>query len=190
MSAGVFEDLEAAGYQVSSVAELRNSGFRYREAVPVLLRWLPRVATESEREEIVRALSVPWAQEALGPLIAQFSAEPVPASPQGELVRWAVGNALEVLWDDRHFDELATLARDARLGTARQMLVLGLGKSKRREAVDVLVGLLDDPDVDGHAVKALGKLRAPASRSALLGKVNDKRAWVRKEAQRALAALG
>lgn len=93
---GVLEDLESVGYPVSSVAELRNSGVRYREAVPVLLRWLAKVATDSEREEIVRTLSVPWAKEALGPLISQFAAEPIPSSPQGELVRWAVGNALEV----------------------------------------------------------------------------------------------
>jgi HEAT repeat protein len=87
------------------------------------------------------------------------------------------------------FDELVGLARDRRHGKARQMVVLGLGKSKRPEAVDVLLGLVNDPDVDGHAVKVLGKLKAPAARAALEGKLGDGRAWVRSEARKALATL-
>jgi hypothetical protein len=68
---------------------------------------------------------------------------------------WTIGGALEVLADDSSFDELAELARDRRYGMARQMIVLGLGRSKRPEAVEVLVGLVDDPEVEGQPVKAL-----------------------------------
>lgn len=100
-----------------------------------------------------------------------------------------MGNALEVLADDSVFEELADLARDRAYGKARQMVVLGLGKSKRPEAVSVLLGLMDDDDVDGHAVKALGKLKAPAARGAFESKLDDKRAWVRQEARKALAKL-
>jgi HEAT repeat protein len=78
------------------------------------------------------------------------------------------------------FAELAALAQDRRYGKARQMIVLGLGRSKRPEAVELLVGLVDDPDVDGHAVKALGRLRAAAAREVLESKCDDKRAWVRR----------
>jgi HEAT repeat protein len=104
-------------------------------------------------------------------------------------LRWTVGNALDVLADDSVFDELAALARDRRYGKARQMIVLGLGKSKRPEVVEVLLSLVDDPDVDGHAVKALGKLKAPAARAVLERKLDDDRAWVRGEARKALAKL-
>jgi HEAT repeat protein len=104
-------------------------------------------------------------------------------------LRWTIGNALDVLADDSSFDDFVELVRDRRYGKARQMVVLGLGKSKRPEAVDVLLGLVDDPDVDGHAVKALGKLKAPSARTALQAKLDDKRAWVRAEARKALAKL-
>lgn len=53
----------------------------------------------------------------------------------------------------------------------------------------MLVGLVDDPEVDGQAVKALGRLKAPAGRAALERKRDDKRAWVRREARRALERL-
>ncbi len=114
----------------------------------------------------------------------------MPADPKGELLRWAVGNALWVLWDDTRFDELVDLAQDPRFGKAREMIVLGAGKSKRPEAVDVLVALLDDPVVNGHAAKAFGKTPAPPrARPGLERLAADRRSWVRKEARRALEQM-
>ena len=143
-------DLASAGYQVGTVSELRTSGTSYRDAIPVLMKWLPRTESSKEKEQIVRALSVPWARTAaLGPLIEEFRASPVPGDPQHELLRWAVGNGIEVLWDDAWFGELVALARDERFGKAREMVVLGLGRSKRSEAGAVLIELLGDPVVNG-----------------------------------------
>lgn len=188
--AGLLEELAHVGYPVGSVAELRSSGTRYRAAVPVLLRWLDRSDDIFEKEEIVRALSVPWGRdEALDPLIEAFRVTPRGGQSE-ELLRWAIGNALEVMWDDSRFDELVALARDGSFGKAREMVVLGLGRSKKPEAGDVLIELLEDPVVNGHAVKALRKLKVPAARPGLERMLGDERAWVRKEAQRALAALG
>lgn len=186
----ILSELAGIGLSVRSLADLRHSGLRYREAVPVLLRWLGRVSDRRVTEEVVRALSVPWAKPvAVEPLIEQFRQVDLAVDPSGTGLRWAIGNALEVLFDDASFDELAELAADRGYGKARQMVVLGLGKSKRPEAVGVLLGLVDDPDVDGHAVKALGKLKAPAARVALEGKLDDRRAWVRNAARTALAKL-
>lgn len=189
MTVGLLKELADVGYPVESVADLRSSGTRYRTAVPVLLRWLDRSQDAFEKEEIVRALSVPWARgEALDPLIEAFWSTPR-GGQSDELLRWAIGNALEVLWDDSRFDELVVLGRDESFGKAREMVVLGLGQSKRPEAGEVLIGLLSDPVVSGHAVKALRKLKVPEARTGLERMLGDERAWVRKEAQRALAAL-
>jgi len=186
----ILEDLGAVGFASRSLADLRHSGARYREAIPVLLDWLPRVTDVKVKGEVVRVLSVPWAKPAATePLIDEFRRLDVSADPTGTGLRWTIGNALEVLFADANFEAFAELARDERYGKARQMVVLGLGKSKRPEAVDVLLGLVGDPDVDGHAVKALGKLKAPESRPALESKLADSRAWVRSEARKALAKL-
>jgi hypothetical protein len=186
----VLRELGAVGFASRSLADLRHSGVRYREAIPVLLDWLPRVTNVKAKGEIVRALSVPWAKPvATEPLIDEFRRLDVSADPTGTGLRWTIGNALEVLFADANFEAFTELARDERYGKARQMVVLGLGKSKRPEAVDVLLGFIGDPDVDGHAVKALGKLKAPESRPALESKLADSRAWVRSEARKALAKL-
>ena len=70
------------------------------------------------------------------------------------------------------------------------MVALGLGRSKRHEAGQVLIELLEDPVVSGHAVEALTKLRVPEARPGLERMTADNRAWVRRAARRALAKLG
>ncbi|WP_133412093.1 HEAT repeat domain-containing protein [Vallicoccus soli] len=166
----------------------------YEEAIPVLLAWLPRTTDLGQREEIVRCLTVRWARsDALGPLLREFETLPLaPATARTENLRWAVGNALEVLWDDARYSDLVRLANDERFGAAREMLVLGFARSKHPSAADDLVTLLDDPVVDGHAVAALRKRRAappPEALPALERLRGDRRAWVRKEAARVLGRL-
>jgi HEAT repeat protein len=187
----LFRRLAEAGYPVGSVYELGRSGERYREALPVLLEALREEGDLRKKEWLVHALTRRWARrEAAGPLIEEFKALPLGSGdPMEFYARWAVGSALEAMWDDSRFDELAALARDRRCGESRQMVVLGLGKSRRPEAVDVLLGELDDPDVDGHAVSALAKRPVPRARPALEGMADDPRPWVRKAARRGLAKL-
>lgn len=184
-------ELAEVGFPVASLTELRTSGARYRAAVPVLLRWLPTVSDRQAKEDLVRALSVPWARPvAARPLIDEFERVDERVDPTGTGLRWAIGNALSIVADDSVFDDLVRLVEDQSFGKARQMVVVGLGRSKRPEAVSVLIGLLDDEDVSGHAVKALAKLGADEARPALERMVNDPRAWVRNEAKRALSRLG
>lgn len=180
--------LRELGYSFGSLAELRTSRLKYGDAVPILLSGLEDSTDQKLKAEIVRALSVPWAKPAAtGPLIEQFRSV---EDESGMGLRWTVGNALEVVWDDSLFDELVQLAHDRSFGKAREMVVLGIGRSRRAEALEVLIELLDDPVVSGHAVKALRKLKAPEARPYLERMLRDDRGWVRKEAQRALASLG
>jgi hypothetical protein len=185
--ASVVEDLRSVGFDFASVSDLRTSGVKYRDAVPLLVQWLPRLEELRDREEVVRALSVPWARpSATRPLLAEFWRAVEREEPG---LAWAVGNALEVVADDSVFEELVELVRDRRLGISRQMVVLGLGKSKRPEVVEVLVGLLDDEEVSGHAVMALGKLRAATARNSVIPFLTDRRSWVRKEAKKSLERM-
>lgn len=179
--------LASAGYLYPSMAALRTSGVRYGDAIPILLSSLEHTMDRKLKTEIVRALSVPWAgPDAATALIDEFR---IADDETGLGLRWTIGNALEIVWDDQYFDELVNLARDVQFGRAREMVVLGFRKSSRPEAVNILIELLRDADVSGHAVKALRKLRAPAAKQGLRTMLNDERAWVRKEARAALDSL-
>lgn len=152
-----------------------------------VLKWLPRIDNLDVKEDIVRALSVPWAKSIAAPvLIAEFY------KLQNESnigIKWTIANALSVVADDLVFMEIVDLVRDHRNGKAREMLALSLGNMKDPRAQDVLIGLLEDEEVAGHAIMALGKLKSIKAYQTIERFLNNPRAWVRKEAKKALGKI-
>jgi hypothetical protein len=139
-------DLRAVGLPISDLWELVNAKTQFKAAIPVLIDWLRNVERRvpgpdqaTVREGLVRALSVPAARPGAAPaLIEEFRR----ASDRSETgLGWVVGNALSVVADDSVFDEIAALVQDSGYGKARQMIVLGLGRSKDPRAVPPVVGL-------------------------------------------------
>lgn len=190
----LLDELAAAGHPVDTVGQLVTgaTGTRYPAAIPVLLRWLPRVDYRPLLDDIVRALSVPWAKrDAAKPLVAFFRDLPAHDGPPETDPRWTVGNALEVLASPAIADDLLELATDRRYGRARQLVVLGLGRLKGDERVPpVLLDLLDDEDVAGYAVMALGKLKESRAAPRLRTLLDHPQPWVRREAAKALRRIG
>jgi HEAT repeat protein len=178
------ERLREAGYDVDSVWDLFNKKLDYHAAIPMLMEWLPQATDRRVKESLVRALSVRWAKPQAAPLlISQF--RDLDDDPQSGL-RWAIGNALDVVADDSFCADLVELARDRRYGSAREMIVLALGKMKKARPVEVLIELLDDEVVAGHAVAALARLKAPEAAEALQPFLHHPKTWIRQEAGKAL----
>jgi HEAT repeat protein len=191
--AGFINELEEVGLAVESPWDLVNSRRSYRAAIPVLLEWLERADIEMPpaerpkfREALVRSLAVKEARGVAAPaLLREFG-----RSDASFDYRWAVGSALEVVADDVVFDDVVELARDRSYGRDRQMVVLALARMKDPRSVEVLTELLEDDTVTGHAVMALGRLKAAQARSAIERCLEHPQPWVRKEAKKALAKLG
>jgi hypothetical protein len=158
----------------------------YQAALPILLEWLPKVSNYRVKEWIVRALSVPWAKSAIAPvLVSEFrSAGEAPAH-----YKWAVGNALEVAAHPSVRDDLIELVQAREHGTARQMLVIALGTLGGTEVVDVLLTLLDDQDILGHVVIALGKAQDQRALPQLEPLLQNEKAWIRQAAKRSIAQI-
>ena len=182
-AAPLLKELEELGFKVSAVAELPQKKLSYEKAIPTLLKWLPCGAHPKLKEGIVRALSVPFAKPKAAPvLIEEFRR----ASTGQQALKWAIGNALEVIADDAVFDDVVSLVRDRTHGKAREMLAVSLGNMSDPRAIDVLLELLKDEDVAGHAIMDLGKLGPSRSRAAIERFLADPKAWVRKEAKKAI----
>ena len=141
-AAPLLDELAAAGFVVQSVSELHQRRFNYERAVPTLLKWLPLMSNPRVKESIVRALSVPFAQQAAPLLIEEFRR--VDAEQGGEQagLKWAVGNALDVVASDDVIEAMVDLATDKRHGKAREMVVSGLGNMTDRRVVSCRA----DPD--------------------------------------------
>jgi hypothetical protein len=164
-------DLEAAGISARDFGffarEIPEAGiyaprFDYEAAAPILITWLPRAQTLLVKERIVRSLTGEKAATpgALGPLIREFR-----AAREGEAagLKWAIGNALATLADASIAEELMELARDRRHGKAREMLMDALARTKDERALDLLVELVDDDQLAGHAISALRRLGPKSS---------------------------
>lgn len=186
-AAPVVEELVAAGFHVSSIADLRYRRLRYEAAVPILAAWLPRVQDAGVKEEIVQCLAVGFARpQAARPLLDEFR-RVEDRSSMG--LRWAIGNALDVVADDSVGDEMIDVALDRRYGKSREMLVVALGHLSGPRVVAALVQLLDDEDVCGHALIALGRLAPRVATVHVEPFLMHPTAWVRREARKTLEAI-
>jgi HEAT repeat protein len=110
---------------------------------------------------------------------------------------WVAANALSTLAGPTDADAIIDLLRDHRFGHGRQMLCDALKRTKDPRTPQVLVELLDDNDVNGHAILAL-RLMRKQGRSALqqarpelkaIEASKDASVFARKQAGRALAKL-
>jgi hypothetical protein len=185
-SAPIVAELRLAGFQVKQIYDLRKIGRPYKEAIPILVKWLPLVPNEGVKGDIARCLAVRYAgPQAAKPLIKEFL--PLKYEPTG--AKWAIGDALDFVADDSVFDEIAQIVQDKSHGRGREMVVLALKNMKNPKAVPLLISLLDDDEVAGHAIMALRKLEAVEARERIVPFLKHPKSWFRQEAKKALAAF-
>jgi HEAT repeat protein len=185
----VTEALNRLGMDVASVFDLMKWKQPYSAAVPILLEHLPKVQDSGIKEGIIRVLTTKEARGQAGPaLITEFRAT-APGQRADLTLKWAIGNALSIVANDSDFADLVELVKDKQHGRSREMLAVALGNMRNPAAVNVLIELLNDEEVAGHALMGLAKLKAQEARSHIVPFLAHPKAWVRKEASRALAKL-
>jgi hypothetical protein len=207
----IIEELAEIGYNLERLGDLRHKGKPWKSALPVLLRWLPKVDDPGIKDEIVRCLSVPWlGNKGTALLIDEFRkyAPILPNAPNpwvgNQLIEltdeekksgpffhlaWAIGNALSIV-DVRGFEsQIIELCRNATYGITRQMLVLGFGRFQRVEAEETALEVLRDESVKLHAVMALGKMKSRRALPELEKLLADKKPAIRKEARKAITSI-
>lgn len=187
-AAPLLADLEAVGYVLGSVSSLRSFGRPYPRAIPVLIRWLPKMDNLEIKQSIIQSLAVRGARGtgAAQALVAEFR------TLEGERdsdVRWSIGGALEQISDPVVFDDMVAIATDPSWGRSREFVVSGLGRLKDTRAVAPLRKLLEDEQVMPQAVQALGELRAQEARPDLEQLLNHPDKLVQKAVRRALKRL-
>ncbi|WP_327095858.1 HEAT repeat domain-containing protein [Nocardia vinacea] len=120
---------------------------------------------------------------AVAALIAQFDE----SKQMSSFARWSAGNAIyDIPAGVDYFDQLSAIAANRAFGSDRQMVVAWLGKSRHPQAAAVAVSQLDDPDVQGHALEALAKLRAQGVREYVEPFLTSKNKYHRRSADRIL----
>lgn len=181
----ILADLRLSGLALASIDDLLKPGLDYKAQLPLLVEWIPRCDDLAVREVLVRALAVPGARKtnAAPLLLGEFKE----ARTQG--YRWAVALALTGAARPEDAETVVQLFRDPQYGASRQELARVVARLRPPGALQVLVAALDDEDVAGHAVEALGYLGDPQAIAHLMPMTSHPKPWVAKVAAKAIAKL-
>lgn len=180
-------ELNAAGAKVSSVFDLVNSETSLTPPVgAVLLRHLTLPHARRTLEGIVRALADRAAPEGTFECLCRLF------TSDADVDKWAVANSMEVVARSRNKDELVKLLANKKHGRNRQMLAVAAGKVGKgdEQVLRVLIDLLGDAELLGHAVIGLRKLGHSSALPAL-SKIDQSQvpAWVQNEIAKAVKKL-
>jgi len=147
------EELQAAGYSVESAWDLVNTPGTYPKAVPILLAHLPRSYPGPVREGIARALAVPEAKSGWGVLTRLYRDE------QDRRAKDGLAVAIAAAADDDVIGDVIALARDARHGSSRLLLLSALERSRDPRARAALMDLGTDPELKKEIQVILRRLK-------------------------------
>lgn len=154
LSAAGVEGVGDLGRFVGNPEFFGESRFDERAAIPVLIQSLPLLTDEKLVAAVAGHLRRPWARPAaFDALLAAFETW---ALRGDSATGWHLGDALGTTATAGHTEVLLRVSQDRRYGKARQMVVHSLGRfGKVPEVPDVLLSLIEDPDVALHAMQAL-----------------------------------
>lgn len=179
----LIKEIREKGIEISSVNDLLNINIKHRNIIPILLKYLNIVSDENDKEFIIRCLGVKGFVEASKTLINEFY------KSSNILYKWAIGNSLSIISDIDSMPELIKIAREKEHGISRQMIVDGLGNFKNEDVKNLLIGLLNDDEVVGHAISALSKMGDKALIKHLEPFLTYKVKWIKNEAKKAINKL-
>ena len=100
--------------------------------------------------------------------------------------RWAIGDFLYATANVKYINRYIEIAQNKSYGTSRQMVILIFGKLKYYPSINLLIELLNDEDVFGHALNSLSKIASQDYCSYFVPFVDCKYKWVSKIANRFL----
>ncbi len=183
------ERLLKVGVEVDSIYDLVNTNEKYPQAIDTLISLLNENIDFNQKikEGIVRSLAVKEAKgKANDVLFKLYELN----SEDLRSLNWAIGNTIYIIVQPKDEEKIIEIVKDKSKGTARQMFVSALGKLKSDAVEKVLIDLLDDEDVRGHAISALGKLKSLKAASKISTFLDHDNSWIRKVAKKALKKIG
>ncbi len=171
------------GYSMTNSNDIMRIGKNDKVLIPILIKRLQETSNIVEKDLIVRALGVKGYSEASDALLDEFE------DSDHMLYKWAIGNSISIIQDKSTKDRLVKIISDNKHGTARQMMIVALGKMKIEEAIPTLINLLEDNQEVGHVICALGYYEKPELMKYFKAYLNHDKTWVRNEAKKAIKKI-
>lgn len=179
----LLREVNQEGYSIETYQDLKKLKSKDKNLIPILLKYLKSAKKVNEKEFLVRCLGVKGFTEVTETLIEEF------LTSENRALKWAIGNTLSIILDKSHEDDYIEIINDKQHGTTRQMFAVTLGKLNSEKAISDLITLLNDEEINGHVIMALGNF----NHFELVDKVkpfleHDEK-WIRKEAEKSIKKL-
>jgi HEAT repeat protein len=180
----ILEDLRKVGCYSNPPEAIILSPATSPVIVAVLIQHLDRPYIKTLKERIIRALNArPARGIASKPLVAEYHRL---SEEQDPSLRWVIGDTLSDIADDSILEDIEVILRNPNNGKSREMFVLALARMKHPRSLTLLVEMLKDEQLAGHAIIALRKLKAAAARDKIMPFLSHPTPWIRKEAKKFL----
>lgn len=187
-----------AGTVPFTLRELRKTGERYPELVPVLIDWLRNLDTKASlpdrdagniRDPLFRSLMTPDAPSADVMALATAYLDAHPPIAGTVLQGASISASYHATEQDR--DTMIRLARDRENGNGRVWIFEWLVKSGDDDAIAAAIGELDDLTVSSLILRELAKRRhwPEGTRDKVEPLTNSDRTEIAKHATRLLAKI-
>ncbi|MFX0549444.1 HEAT repeat domain-containing protein [Hathewaya histolytica] len=171
------------GFEVESYDDLKAIKRKIKSLVPVLIKYLYMFEKKNFKDAIVDLLGVKGFYGATETLINLYYTNSV------TIDKWDIGDALYSIQDKRFEDKYIEIVKDKTNGDSRQMIVILLGKLRLEKAISILIELLKDDDVNGHAIMALGYFKNDELIKHIEPFLHHEKSWIRKETEKAIKKI-
>lgn len=171
------------GFEVESYDDLKAIKRKIKKLIPVLIKYLYMFKASNFKDAIVGLLGVKRFYDATETLLNAY------ISDDESMDKWAIGDALYSIQDKRFEDEYIKIVEDKSNGISRQMIVILLGKLRCERAIPSLINLLQDDDVNGHAIIALGYFKNNELIKCIEPFLDHEKRWIRRESERAIKKI-
>lgn len=171
---------------INSVYDLVNKQYIFSdELILFLVKLLDETDNIDIKEGLIRALTFKNASKyAAKKIIEEF------LSINDENYQWVCGNALGTMINKQNEKHLLLIAKDKSFGQSRQMIIANLWQCELSpKVVDLLIQLLKEPDVCGHAIEALKKIKSKRTRPYLELFLDYPITWIRNNAKKAIQSI-
>lgn len=182
----LLQELNGVGINITSVWDLVNTKLSYPNAISILIKYLPKMQDDNNKEGIIRALAV---REAIGLANDVLLSEFENMSIKKVNLKWIIGNTIFKIITSNDLNRVLKIVSEKDNGFSRQIFVLALGKLKSRKTEDVLIELLNDEEVVLQAISSLGKLKSQLAKNRLIILASDSNQSVRDAAKKALKKI-
>ena len=182
------DDLTNRGLKFESNSQVLDLVKKHKkDLVPIVINYYEKAKLRkvtNEQHFFLQCLSLRGLRDVAPMLIRDFYDEQTDS-----LTRWYISDCLFSIRAEEYLSDYMKIVLNKSFGINRQMIVLLLGKIKDSEAIHVLISLLEDDDVQLHALIALGEYKNIELRPVFNRFLKSKKTEIRNVAKRALAKI-